>query len=56
MGITGHCRSTPLICIATVVPTKSYSDAMFFYTVIMDLESIHHLCINPIGSIGLIHM
>ena len=27
----------------------------FVYKVIMDLESIDHLCINPIRQIGLIH-
>ena len=27
----------------------------FVYTVIRDLESIDHLCINPIRRIGLIH-
>ena len=27
----------------------------FVYKVIRDLESIDHLCINPIGRIGLIH-
>ena len=27
----------------------------FVYTVIRDLESIDHLCINPICRIGLIH-
>ena len=27
----------------------------FVYTVIRDLESIYHLCINPICRIGLIH-
>ena len=28
---------------------------MFVYQVIRDLESIYHLCINPIHRIGLIH-
>ena len=28
----------------------------FVYTVSMNLESIDHLCINPIHRIGLIHM
>ena len=27
----------------------------FVYIVIRDIESIDHLCINPIHSIGLIH-
>ena len=27
----------------------------FVYKVIRDLESIYHLCINPIRRIGLIH-
>ena len=29
--------------------------ACFVYKVNRDLESIHHLCINPIHGIGLIH-
>ena len=33
----------------TVLPTKSDSDVMFVYKVIRDLESIDHLCINPIS-------
>ena len=40
---------------ATVVPAKSDSDVMFVNNVIRDLESIDHLCINPIRRIGLIH-
>ena len=28
----------------------------FVYKVIRDLESVDHLCINPIRRIGLIHM
>ena len=39
----------------TVLPAKSDSDVMFVYKVIRDLESIDHLCINPIHRIGLIH-
>ena len=39
----------------TVLPTKSDSDIMFVYKVIRGLESIDHLCINPICRIGLIH-
>ena len=31
------------------------SAIMFCYKVIRDLESIDHLCINPIHRIGLIH-
>ena len=55
-------RSIYLSCISipkdwfhgTVVPAKSDSDVMFVYKVIRDLESIDHLCINPIRRIGLI--
>ena len=32
-----------------------YNDFMFVYKVIRDLQSIDHLCINPIHRIGLIH-
>ena len=39
----------------TVLPAKSDSDVLFVYKVIRDLESIDHLCINPIRRIGLIH-
>ena len=39
----------------TVLPAKSDSDVLFVYEVIRDLESIDHLCINPIHRIGLIH-
>ena len=39
----------------TVMPAKSDSEVMFVYKVIKDLESIDHLCINPIRRIGLIH-
>ena len=35
---------------ATVLPAKSDNDVMFVYKVIRDLESIDHLCINPIDS------
>ena len=38
----------------TVLPAKSDSDVLFLYKVIRDLESIDHLCINPIRRIGLI--
>ena len=37
----------------TVLPAKSDSDVMFVYKVIRDLESIYHMCINPILRIGL---
>ena len=40
---------------ATVLPAKSDSDVIFCLQVITDLESIDHLCINPIHRIGLIH-
>ena len=40
----------------TVLPAKSDSDVLFVFEVIRDLESIDHLCINPIHMIGLIHM
>ena len=36
------------------MPAKSDSDVMLVYKVIRDLESIDHLCINPIRRIGLI--
>ena len=39
----------------TVVPTKSDSGVMFCLQIYQDLESIDHLCINPILRIGLIH-
>ena len=39
----------------TVLPVKSDSDVKFVYTVFRDLESINHLCINPIRRIGLKH-
>ena len=34
--------------VGTVLPAKNDSDVMFCYKVIRDLESIDHLCINPI--------
>ena len=37
------------------MPTKSDNDAMFCLQSYQDLESIDHLCINPIRRIGLIH-
>ena len=40
---------------STVLPAKSDSDVMFCLQCIGDLESIDHLCINPIHRIGLIH-
>ena len=39
----------------TVLPAKSDSNFMYVYKFIRDLESIDHLCINPICRIGLIH-
>ena len=39
----------------TALPVKSDSDVMSCLQVIRDLESIDHLCINPIRRIGLIH-
>ena len=39
----------------TVLPAKSDSDLTFCLQVIRGLESIDHLCINPILWIGLIH-
>ena len=44
-----------VLCICTVLPAKSGSDVMFSFKVIRSLESIYHLCINPIPRIGLIH-
>ena len=32
--------------ITTVLPAKSDSDVMFVYKVIMDLESIDHVCVS----------
>ena len=50
-------KNNNLLCdmVPTVLPAKSDSDVMFVYKVIRDLESIDHLCINPIHRIGLIH-
>ena len=47
------CQSPPEL--STVLPAKSDSDVMFRYKVIRNLESIDHLCINPILRLGLIH-
>ena len=48
-----------LILYLTVLPAQNDSDndsdVMFVYKIIRDLESIDHLCINPILWIGLIH-
>ena len=41
--------------LSTVVPAKSDSDVTLCLQVIRGLELIDHLCINPIGRIGLIH-
>ena len=41
--------------LSTVLPAKSDSNVMLCYKVGRDLESIDHLCINPIRRIGLIH-
>ena len=41
--------------IGTVLPAKSDSDVMLCLQSYYDLESIDHLCINPIHRIGLIH-
>ena len=49
------CETEDTIHDDIVVPAKSDSDIMFVYKVIRDLESIDHLCINPIHRIGLIH-
>ena len=35
-------------CICTVLPAKSDNASCFVYKAIRDLESIDHLCINPI--------
>ena len=37
----------------TVLPVKSDSGVMFCLQSYQDLESIDHLCINPIRRIGL---
>ena len=39
----------------TVLSAKSNSGVMFCLQNYQDLESIDHLCINPIRRIGLIH-
>ena len=39
----------------TVLPAKGDSDVLFVYEVIRVLESIDHLCINPIHRLGLMH-
>ena len=49
-----HCLLLLPLC-GTALPAMSDSDDMFYYKVIRDLESIDHLCINPIRRIGLIH-
>ena len=49
-----HLNETPT-CIITVLPAKSDLTSCFVYKVIRDLESIDHLCINPILQIGLKH-
>ena len=41
--------------VSTVLPAKSDSGIMFCLQSYQDLESIDHLCINPIRRIGLIH-
>ena len=38
-----------------VLPAKSDSDVMFCLQCYGDLESIDHLCLNPIHRIGFIH-
>ena len=53
--IAMHIYKQYLVCETTVLPAKSDSDVLFVYEVIRDLESIDHLCINPIHRIGLIH-
>ena len=49
------CLLIVVALLSTVLPAKSDSDVLFVYEVIRDLESIDHLCINPIHRIGLIH-
>ena len=39
----------------TILPAKSDSDVMFCLQSYQGLESIDHLCINPIRRIGIIH-
>ena len=48
-------RGWATLDVFTVLSAKSDSDVMFCFKVIRDLESIDHLCINPIRSIGLIN-
>ena len=40
----------------TVLPAKSDSDDVFCLQSYQGLESIDHVCINPICRIGIIHM
>ena len=39
----------------TVLPARVTVTSCIVYKVIRDLESIYHVCINPIRRIGLIH-
>ena len=54
---TRCCTSTrsPRNQVGTVLPAKGDSDVRFCLQKYQDLESIYHLCINPIHRIGLIH-
>ena len=47
---------TRRMLLATVCQPRVMVTSCFVYKVIRDLESIDHLCINPILRIGLIHM
>ena len=45
----------PLMIILLSCQPRVTAASCFVYKVIRDLESIDHLCINPIRRIGLIH-
>ena len=45
------CEHLVSVLSSTVLPAKSDSDVMFVYKVILGLESIDYLCINPIRRI-----
>ena len=50
MKYLGQIMRFKYLCyICTVLPAKSWSDVMFVYKVIRDLESIDYLFINPIS-------
>ena len=53
-----HCEINYIVTVppfCTVLPANSDIDVMFCLQIYQDLESIDHLCIDPIRMIGLIH-